>query len=107
MALQIVYMTAGSLDEAQRIGQALVQEKLAACVNILEAMQSLYIWEGALQQDREVVMIAKTAAARLPELVDRVKALHSYDCPCIVSLTINGGNPDFLRWIGAAVRPAG
>jgi periplasmic divalent cation tolerance protein len=107
MALQIVYMTAGSLDEAQRIGQALVQEKLAACVNILEAMQSLYIWEGALQQDREVVMIAKTAAARVPELVDRVKALHSYDCPCIVSLTINGGNPDFLRWIGAAVRPAG
>jgi periplasmic divalent cation tolerance protein len=107
MALHLVYMTAGSLDEAQRIGQALVQEKLAACVNILEAVQSLYIWEGALQQDREVVMIAKTAAARVPALIDRVKTLHSYDCPCIVSVAIDGGNPDFLRWIGAAVRPAG
>jgi periplasmic divalent cation tolerance protein len=52
-------------------------------------------------------MIAKTAATRVPALVDRVKTLHSYDCPCIVSVAIDGGNPDFLRWIGAAVRPAG
>jgi periplasmic divalent cation tolerance protein len=98
-------MTAGSLDEARRIGEVLVKEKLAACVNILDGMQSLYIWEDALQQDREVVMIAKTTAARVPALIDRVKALHSYDCPCIVAFAINGGNSQFLRWVGAAVRP--
>ncbi len=105
MATQFVYMTAGSLEEAQRIGEVLVQEKLAACVNILDGMQSLYIWEGALQSDREVVMIAKTARNRVPELITKVKTLHSYDCPCIVTFAIDGGNPDFLRWIGAAVRP--
>ncbi|MBL0714851.1 MAG: divalent-cation tolerance protein CutA [Desulfosarcina sp.] len=105
MAFQFVYMTTGSLEEAQRIGEVLVKEKLAACVNILDAMQSLYIWDGALQKDREVVMIAKTARARVPELVARVKTLHSYDCPCIVTFEIDGGNADFLQWIGAAVRP--
>ena len=105
MTIQFVYMTAGSLEEAQRIGEALVKEKLAACVNILDAMQSLYIWEDELQKDREVVIIAKTARDRIPELVTRVKALHSYDCPCIVTFTIDGGNADFLQWIGAAVRP--
>ena len=105
MAIQFVYMTAGSLEEAQRIGEALVQDKLAACVNILEGMQSLYIWEDALQKDREVVMIAKTDRDRVPELITKVKALHSYDCPCIVTFAIDGGNPDFLQWIGATVGP--
>lgn len=106
MALQFVYMTAGNREEAQRIGEVLVKEQLAACVNILDAIQSLYIWEGALQHDREVALVAKTAATRVPELVARVKALHSYECPCIVAFPIDGGNEDFLRWIGAAVRPA-
>ena len=105
MALQFVYMTAGNLEEARQIGEALVKEKLAACVNILDGMQSLYIWEDGLQQDREVVMIAKTAVARVPALVARVKALHSYECPCIATFAIDGGNEDFLRWIGAAVHP--
>ncbi len=105
MALQFVYMTAGSLEEAQGIGEALVKEKLAACVNILDAMHSLYIWDGTLQKDREVVMIAKTARDRVPELIAKVRTLHSYDCPCIVTFAIDGGNPDFLQWIGAAVRP--
>ncbi len=107
MALQLVYMTAGSPEEARRIGETLVNDKLAACVNILDGMQSIYVWEGALQHDRETVMIAKTVAARLPALVERVKALHSYDCPCIVAVDIDGGHPEFLRWIGDAVRPAG
>lgn len=106
MALQFVYMTVGNLDEAQRIGEALVKEKLAACVNILDGMQSLYIWEDRLQKDREVAMIAKTAADCVPALVARVKALHSYECPCVVSFAINGGNDDFLRWIGASVKSA-
>ena len=106
MAIQFVYMTAGSADEARRIGETLVQERLAACVNILDGMQSLYVWEGALQQDRETVLIAKTAASRLPALVERVKALHSYDCPCIVAFDIDGGHPEFLRWLGDAVQPA-
>ena len=103
MALQFVYMTAGNLEEARQIGGVLVKEKLAACVNILDGMQSLYLWKDELQQDREVVMIAKTTAARIPALVARVKAIHSYECPCITTFAIDGGNADFLRWIGATV----
>jgi periplasmic divalent cation tolerance protein len=103
MAKQLVYMTAGSLEEAQRIGAALVEKRLAACVNIIDAMQSIYRWEGAIQNDREVVMIAKTTQDRLTGLIETVNGLHSYDCPCIVSFDIVGGQPDFLDWIGREV----
>jgi periplasmic divalent cation tolerance protein len=104
MSAQFVYMTAGSAEEAQRIGEALVENRLAACVNILDGMRSIYRWEGKVQKDREVVMIAKTTRDRLPALIDTVTALHSYDCPCIVSVAIDGGHPDFLAWISAEVR---
>jgi periplasmic divalent cation tolerance protein len=104
MSAQFVYMTAGSAEEAQRIGEALVENRLAACVNILNGMHSIYRWEGNVQKDREVVMIAKTTRDRLPALIDTVTALHSYDCPCIVSVDIDDGHPDFLAWIGAEVR---
>ena len=100
---QLVYMTAGSLEEARRIGAQLVADRLAACVNIIEGMHSIYRWEGKLQNDREVVMIAKTTRERLPALIEAVKAGHSYDCPCIVSFAIDDGNPAFLEWIGSEV----
>ena len=103
MTRQFVYMTAGSPEEAQRIGEALVTARLAACVNIIDAMHSIYRWEGKLQKDREVVLIAKTTRDRLPDLIETVKTLHSYDCPCIVSFAIEGGHPAFLEWIGAEV----
>lgn len=106
MTHQFVYMTAGSLGEAQRIGGKLVEDRLAACVNIIDGMFSLYRWEDKLQQDREVVLVAKTTRDRLPALTDAVKAVHSYDCPCIVSFAIDGGNPAFLEWIGAEVAQA-
>lgn len=103
---QFVYMTVGRLEEAQRIGEALVEDRLAACVNIIDGMHSIYRWEGKLQKDRETVMIAKTTRDRLPALIETVKRMHSYDCPCIVSFDIDGGHPDFLEWIGAEVGEA-
>jgi len=103
MDIQFVYMTAGSLDEARSIGRELVESGLAACVNIIGQVQSMYIWNGKIQDDTEAVLIAKTTSLRLPELIARVRALHSYDCPCIVSLPVSGGNPDFLDWVGAQV----
>ena len=105
MTPQFVYMTAGSLEEALRIGELLVADRLAACVNIIDGMHSIYRWEGKLQKDRETVMIAKTTRERLPALMEAVKANHSYDCPCIVSFDIEGGNPEFLEWIGTEVAP--
>jgi periplasmic divalent cation tolerance protein len=104
MTAHFVYMTAGSKSEAQKIAKALVENRLAACVNILENMQSIYRWEEEIQQDTEVVLIAKTTERLVSELIDKVKSLHSYDCPCIVSLPILDGYAPFLNWIHDEVK---
>ena len=94
-----VYMTAGSIEEAKSIGQILVGQNLASCVNLLENMTSIYNWEDKLEEGHEVVMIAKTRKALMAKLIETVKSHHSYDIPCILELPIQGGNPDFLSWI--------
>lgn len=104
MAINFIYMTAGSKAEAQKIGKALVESRLAACVNILDNMQSIYRWEEEIQEDSEVVLIAKTTEPLVSLLIDKVKSLHSYDCPCIVSLPVLDGYPPFLDWIHNEVK---
>ena len=99
-----LYMTAGSKAEASRIGKALVESKLAACVNIIEPMRSIYLWEGKIQEDDEVVLIAKTIDSHVPAVVEKVTSMHSYDCPCIVSLPVTGGHRTFLDWIAESVQ---
>ena len=94
-----VYMTAGSIDQAKNIGRELIKQNLAACVNLLENMTSIYKWEDKLEEDQEVVLIAKTRKVLMPKLIGTVNSLHSYDCPCILELPIQGGNPEFLSWI--------
>ena len=94
-----VYMTVGSFEEAKSIGQILVGQNLAACVNLLENMTSIYNWEDKIEVSQEVIMIAKTRKTLMPKLVEKVNSLHSYDCPCILELPIQGGNPEFLSWI--------
>ena len=94
-----VYMTVGSFEEAKSIGQILVGQNLAACVNLLENMTSIYNWEDKFEESQEVIMIAKTRKTLMPKLVEKVNSLHSYDCPCILELPIQGGNPEFLSWI--------
>ena len=101
MEARLVYITTGDAGEARKIGKALVEARLAACVNILDGMTSLYWWEGQVEEGRETVLIAKTRAALIPALTERVKSLHSYSVPCVVSLPIEGGNQDFLDWIMA------
>ncbi|CCQ73809.1 divalent-cation tolerance protein CutA [Magnetospira sp. QH-2] len=95
----LIYITASSPDEALAIGETLVGERLAACVNILPGMISMYWWQGEVQQDEECVLIAKTRDTQVESLIARVKELHSYDCPCVVALPIEKGNPAFLQWI--------
>jgi periplasmic divalent cation tolerance protein len=104
MTVNLIYMTASSKTEAQKIGKALVESRLAACVNILDNMQSIYRWEGKIQEDSEVVLIAKTTDTLVSRLIDKVKSLHSYDCPCIVSLPVLDGYPPFLNWIHEEVK---
>ena len=92
-------MTAGSIEEARNIGQKLVEQNLAACVNLLENMISIYKWEDKLEESQEVVIITKTRKILMPKLIETVNSHHSYDCPCILELPIQGGNPEFLSWI--------
>lgn len=99
MTAAFVYMTAGSKDEAVTIGRALVEDRLAACVNVLENMTSLYWWDDAVQQEGETVLIAKTRSELLERLIERVKSLHSYSCPCIISWPIAAGHEAYLKWI--------
>ena len=104
MKINFIYMTVGSKEEARKIGKELVTARLAACVNILDNMNSFYVWEGELQDDTEVVMIAKTTEDRVAALVKKAESLHSYDCPCIVSLPVSGGHQPFLEWIAGEVK---
>jgi periplasmic divalent cation tolerance protein len=104
MHVRFVYMTAGNLEEAQKIGRELVSAGLAACVNILPQMNSIYVWEGKLEEASEVVMIAKTVETRVADLITKVKSLHSYSCPCIVSLAVADGYPPFLEWVAENVK---
>ncbi|WP_428559639.1 MAG: divalent-cation tolerance protein CutA [Solidesulfovibrio sp. DCME] len=99
MSAVFVYITAASPEQAEQIGRALVTERLAACVNILPGMRSIYHWQGAVETATETVLIAKTREALAAALAARVKDLHTYDVPCVVTLPITGGNPAFLRWI--------
>lgn len=104
MKCNFIYITAKNRSEAKRIGETLVRERLSACVNIISGMNSIYRWEGEICRGSEAALIAKTRSALVPGLIKRVKALHSYSCPCIVSLPITGGNKDFLKWIHTETR---
>lgn len=102
---KLVYVTTANFDEAQRIGRELIEARLAACINILPGMTCIYRWNDQVQESSEVVLVAKTTSLLVPALTERVKALHSYACPCVVSLPIEGGNPDFLNWIVSETQP--
>lgn len=94
-----VYMTTGTPEDAQRIGAALVEQRLAACVNWWSGMTSLYRWEGAVQSDQEVVLVAKTTQDRYTALEAAVRELHPYDCPCIVAWPVPMGHAPFRDWL--------
>ena len=99
----IVFVTCESREEAERIAQALVSDKLAACVNIVPGVRSCYMWEGKLTWSDEVLCLIKTTRGRFDQLQNRVKALHSYSVPEIVSVTIEDAFRKYLEWIDQSV----
>lgn len=94
-----IYITVPSAEEAQKIARTLLEERLVACANIMPAHKALYWWDGKIEEGQEVALILKTRAANTARIEARVKALHSYDCPCIVALPIERGYQPFLDWI--------
>lgn len=103
----VVLVTASSAEEGRTIGRALVEERLAACVNIIPSIESLYRWQGHVHHDQEVLLIAKTTTAALEQLGNRVKQLHSYDTPEVIALPIIAGAEDYLLWIDEETRSSG
>jgi periplasmic divalent cation tolerance protein len=99
MAVMFVYVTAGDAAAAAHIGRTVVSERLAACANVLAGVQSFYWWEGAVAEAGEAALVLKTTSERLDALIARVRALHSYDCPCIEAFPVAAGNREFLDWV--------
>jgi periplasmic divalent cation tolerance protein len=102
----LVYTTYPSLVEAERAGRAIVERRLAACINILPGMISHYWWEGKVERGEEVVMIFKTRASLAEAVREAVKESHPYTTPAIVVLPVEGGDPDYLAWINAETEAA-
>jgi periplasmic divalent cation tolerance protein len=98
MEYRSIYITARDENEAKKLGQILVWEKLVACVNYFP-VKSIYWWKGDVEEGKETALIAKTRAELVERVIERVKLLHSYEVPCVVSWIIEKGNPDYLAWI--------
>ncbi|MEQ8344605.1 MAG: divalent-cation tolerance protein CutA [Sneathiellaceae bacterium] len=107
MTAVLLYVTTDSVAEAEAIGRALVEARLAACANILPGMRSVFRWEGEVQTGAECVLILKTQPALAARATAAVVAAHSYDCPCVLQLPVQGGNPAFLDWIAAETAESG
>ena len=102
--MKLVLSTIPSKD-AKSMARTLVNERLVACVNIVPMVESIYWWKGEVCEDAESLMVMKTTAALVPQLLDRIRSLHSYEVPEIVSLDIdeNASNPDYVKWVMASV----
>jgi periplasmic divalent cation tolerance protein len=102
----VVYVTAPSMDEARAIAAGLLEEHLAACVNIVPTVESHYWWEGKREKADEALLVIKTRGALLESLIAKVRGLHSYTVPEVIALPLVGGNPDYLAWIQEETRGA-
>ena len=102
----LVYTTLPSPEEAKRVGKALIQARLAACVNIFPGMFSIYEWKGNLEQGSEAAMLIKTRAALQERVLTETRRLHPYETPALLVLELRGGSEDFCAWIAAQTRAA-
>ncbi len=96
----VLLVTTGSGEEARRLARRLLEQKKAACVNIVPGVSSLFWWQGEISSDEENLLVIKTRAELLDEVVALVRQVHSYDVPEIIALPVVGGNREYLEWIG-------
>lgn len=101
---KLVISTAGSKEEASRIATALVQGQLAACVNIVGPIESVYRWQGKVESSQEFLLLVKTTEVRSAAVMTQIRELHSYDLPEVIEVSIEGGSAEYLKWIAESVR---
>ncbi len=100
----IIFVTVGNKKEAQKIAAGLIKQKLAACVNIIDKVDSVFFWESKIDKAREFLLMIKSKKEKLPKIIKLIKSLHSYKVPEIIALPIIAGDKPYLRWIDAALR---
>lgn len=100
----VLFITASNGEEAHKIAEVLLNQRKVACVNIVPRVSSLFWWQGKLDSAQESLLIVKTKTSLLPEIINLVKGVHSYEVPEIIALPIVGGNQDYLEWIGKEVK---
>jgi periplasmic divalent cation tolerance protein len=105
--LLLVLSTAASREEGIGIGRRLVEERLAACVNVVPAVRSVFVWKGELQETDEALLMIKTRRDRYADLERRIQALHSYSVPEILAVPIASGLPDYVAWVWESASPGG
>jgi periplasmic divalent cation tolerance protein len=96
----VILITASSIDEAKKIGNALMEERLIACVNIIPQVESIFYWQEKVCNEKEALMIIKTRKSLINDIIKRVKSIHSYSVPEIIALPIISGSEDYLKWVG-------
>ncbi|XP_022773100.1 protein CutA, chloroplastic [Durio zibethinus] len=100
----VVYVTVPNREAGRKLAESIIKEKLAACVNIVPGLESVYLWEGKINTDPEELLIIKTRQSLLGALTDHVKANHEYDVPEVIALPITGGSPQYLEWLKNSTR---
>jgi len=101
--VRVVLTTASSTEEARRIANELVEKRLAACVNIVTKLDSIYLWKGKVQEAEEYLVVIKTTKDAFPRVRDAIKEMHSYELPECISLAVDDGDEDYFRWIDDSV----
>ena len=100
---QMVLTTTGSEAEARKIAQHLMEHRLAACVNIIPNVESIYRWQGKVESSREWLLVVKSTAEKFVALRDAIRELHSYELPECIAISIEAGSPQYLQWLGESV----
>lgn len=95
----LIYVTTPTKDQALKLGRALVENRLAACINVIDNMQSIYRWQDQIEESNEAILLIKTTRDMLEQITQEIGLFHEYSCPCIIALPIQGGNSDYLNWI--------
>ncbi|MEG3225200.1 MAG: divalent-cation tolerance protein CutA [Methanobacteriales archaeon Met13] len=100
----LIYVTTSGEDESEKIAKKLLEEKLAACANIIPNMKSLFWWDGEIEEDTESILILKTRSNYLDTIKKRVKDIHSYDVPCVLEIPIKNGSEEYLKWLEESLK---